>query len=207
MERIAEMRQEQDNQERDLQWMAFCYIADELDAAQRDEFEQQLATDQLARDAVVLAMEHCQLIEHAIDAGHQSAATVNVSERRVDYHADGRRWMTRFAARLIVTAAALLIMASGLTWLADSPVFQRKYEALQMARKTPVAEFTEAELAFAWADSLDQAELEFVEMLHEEGLTDVGFELEAVNEEWIFVALTELESDESVTLPGEDELE
>lgn len=49
-----------------LDWLAFCYIADELNEEQRNAFELRLAEDQQVRDAVVQAMEQSQLLFAAL---------------------------------------------------------------------------------------------------------------------------------------------
>ncbi len=49
---------EHENHERDeLAWLAFCYVANELDDAARTEFELRLAESQAAREAVAQAVE------------------------------------------------------------------------------------------------------------------------------------------------------
>jgi hypothetical protein len=46
----------------DLQWLAFCYIADELSADEAEVFEERLAADQEAREAVARAVELSQAV-------------------------------------------------------------------------------------------------------------------------------------------------
>lgn len=43
--------------ENSLDWLAFCYVADELSDDERAAFEMRLATDQAAREAVAAAVE------------------------------------------------------------------------------------------------------------------------------------------------------
>jgi ferric-dicitrate binding protein FerR (iron transport regulator) len=50
----------------DLSWLAFCYIADELDDAAKESFEQRLDVDHAAREAVVEAMQQSRLINAAL---------------------------------------------------------------------------------------------------------------------------------------------
>ena len=46
----------------DLLWNAFRYVADEMSADEQDDFEQQLADDQSAREAVVRAVQLTQAV-------------------------------------------------------------------------------------------------------------------------------------------------
>ena len=46
----------------ELDWQAFCYIADEMTELQRQEFEDRMGEDQEVRDAVVRAMELGELV-------------------------------------------------------------------------------------------------------------------------------------------------
>jgi hypothetical protein len=49
----------------DLEWLAFCYAAAELDAAEVDKFEALLADDQQAREALARAVELTQTVAAA----------------------------------------------------------------------------------------------------------------------------------------------
>jgi len=48
--------------QQDLDWLAFCYAAGELENTDRDEFEARLADDQAAREALARAVELCQTV-------------------------------------------------------------------------------------------------------------------------------------------------
>lgn len=49
----------------DLDWLAFCYAAGELDAAESENFEAKLADDQRAREALARAVELTQTVAAA----------------------------------------------------------------------------------------------------------------------------------------------
>src|SRR5207247_1595634 len=53
------------NDPNDLGWLAFCYAAGELDAAQTEHFEARLADDQAAREALARAVELTQTVAAA----------------------------------------------------------------------------------------------------------------------------------------------
>src|SRR6478609_1363750 len=62
-----------------LHWQAFCYVTGELNVEQSAQFEERLATDQFAREAVASAMETLQLVT----AAESLAPTVQVRTRTV----------------------------------------------------------------------------------------------------------------------------
>ncbi len=49
----------------DLDWLAFCYAAGELENTQCEQFEARLADDQAAREALARAVELCQTVTAA----------------------------------------------------------------------------------------------------------------------------------------------
>ena len=212
------MRNEDDKKMEDLDWLAFCYIADELEPQERDAFELRLAEDQAARDAVVVAMEHAQLLNAAIEADQHSPSSLEhldrpnqVSETRSGYHVT----VTRFSRNMMGAAAALLLMAFGLMWFANSPTFETEYEAIAQAK--PNAEDAEADMvAYAWVDALTELDEELSAIPYDDnGFTEVVFESDPEefmnssgdNDSWMLVALAEMESDDDMILPGEDENE
>ena len=48
----------------DLSWQAFCYVANELDAKARRQFEIRLEQDQITRDAVAQALDNALSLIH-----------------------------------------------------------------------------------------------------------------------------------------------
>ncbi len=53
------------NNNNDLDWLAFCYAAGELDVADAEQFEARLADDQAAREALARAVELTQTVAAA----------------------------------------------------------------------------------------------------------------------------------------------
>jgi hypothetical protein len=94
--------------EHDLDWLAFCYVAGELSPAERRRFENRLAEDQLAREAVA----------RAVELG-QAAAVAFAAEPFTVGHARTARaaWFLR-AAWMGVGAAACLavVLLFDLSW-------------------------------------------------------------------------------------------
>ena len=51
-----------------LDWLAFCYVSGELDGDERTAFENRLADDQVAREAVARAVELTEAVAVIEDA-------------------------------------------------------------------------------------------------------------------------------------------
>lgn len=105
----------------DLDWLAFCYVADELDADQRHAFETRLENEQLARDAVANVVAETRRLDVAL----QTAASGNVAESKAGYQVESRSkapsgsgisWQR--ALVLVTSTAALLVFVW--IWNADS---------------------------------------------------------------------------------------
>ena len=71
-----------------LEWVAFCYIADELEGRQRDAFELRLSVDQRAREAVTTAVENFDLIKTTLESERSGR---KLSERLPSRVRSGRR--------------------------------------------------------------------------------------------------------------------
>lgn len=66
----------------ELFWLAYCYIAGELSAAQVTEFEARLEVDQLAREAVAQAVEMAAVVQGAEETFVEQASVELASARR-----------------------------------------------------------------------------------------------------------------------------
>jgi hypothetical protein len=79
-----ELTTEQSN---DVEWLAFCYVANEMPVDQRDRFEERLANDQAAREAVATAVDLTQTIagiesvEHSIQVATPPSRGAQVWQR------------------------------------------------------------------------------------------------------------------------------
>jgi anti-sigma factor RsiW len=118
----------------DLDWLAFCYAAGELNSTESEQFEARLADDQAAREALARAVELCQ--------------TVTAAEtHRSNYLAPAARIQTNWNQRLswmAVGGLASLLLALlwtgvvGPTW----QTAQRNFHA-----------FSQQNLASAWTET------------------------------------------------------
>jgi len=112
----------------DLDWLAFRYIADELDASAREAFELRLAGDQTAREAVASTMEVTQKL---YAAGEQSRLTYEqdlaAGNRRSPSsssatHSPSTRSAARWTVRVswIVAATVAFLLAGIAYWMSDT---------------------------------------------------------------------------------------
>jgi hypothetical protein len=88
------------NHTSDLDWLAFCYAAGELDAPAAEQFEAHLATDQLAREALARAVELTQTVTAA---EHQLQDLVTPVTRA------GANWNSRLSWMAIGGLASVLV--------------------------------------------------------------------------------------------------
>ena len=84
----------------DLDWLAFCYAAGELDSAQTELFEARLADDQTAREALARAVELTQTV---------AAAETQCGDFVVPAHRASETWNQRLSWMAIGGVASLLL--------------------------------------------------------------------------------------------------
>ena len=198
----------------DLEWLAFCYIADELDETAREQFESRLATDQVARECVAEAMEHTQLMYVALAAPNPSAAGLVRGKTFVpELESRSRKSAAGFSFWVFSVAAACVLLALG--WLAfgRKPLDKPAQPAIAKSDHEMDPEPATSEsstgfrgdrgkvdsaadhLAAAWADVFSEAEtIKTNDFLpgddQESSYTNVVFDGEA----WLNEAVFELES-------------
>ena len=166
-----------DSDPKNLNWLAFCYIADELDQTERDEFEARLGECEIAREAVVAAVRDSQVLYKTLVQDAQPLASgVTLASQETK---PGLRWM----ATLVASAAAVLLVVN--SWSFIFPT-----------NGTIVA--TESDgLAAAWVETLvTMSDEELDEFINEEvPQTEVVTD---ESDDWMFVALAEADSLESI---------
>jgi hypothetical protein len=170
----------------DLDWLAFCYIADELSGEEREQFELRLGRDQNAREAVVAAMENAQRLHLALELDSQDSENSALRETAANYRIgrrsrDSKSWRQTF---LPWAAVCLLVLTIGWTWHSHSSFRQGQDQLATMPENL--------DEATAWASLLVEAEPRAFDSLAAEGIayTDVVFE---DNEDWMSAALSELQ--------------
>lgn len=103
----------------DLEWLAFRYAAGELQAAELDQFEQLLATDERAcmavAQAVMLGRAVMQIEQHSDKPGHNECGQVERSqvERSITIALPAKARSTRRSAIAAACCAAGVALAAG----------------------------------------------------------------------------------------------
>ena len=96
----------------DLDWLAFCYVADELADSDRAAFEARLADDQAAREAVAHAVELTQavavMLRERAEPHRPVLAPAAITRRTT--------WPRRLAWMSVGASAALVLVAVALNW-------------------------------------------------------------------------------------------
>ena len=206
----------------ELEWLAFCYISNELDDESRIKFEVRLAEDQATRDAIVQAMELTQLLDVSIadenrkQTGDLPGSTTYLAEQKGTYHIASKQRVKS----LLVAAAALLLVAVGMNWYSQSgsedagsanvtsslviPVNNAspntapasdKPSAIKWVANAPPIVSDVDNLALAWVNAISELKDESDQPIAEveSFYTEVVFENA---EDWMFIALTDLDSKE-----------
>lgn len=159
----------------DLDWLAFCYVADELDATEQQAFEERLAQDPHACQAVARAVALARAIDQASALEENAVPPIPVA-------APPRRPWHPFWTSISSVAAAAMLVVSGWWMLSDSPSPGVPSDAL----------------ADAWVNTLVNLDQGEFEMLMAE---EVAVALPAEEtENWMLAALYDMENEMSAGL-------
>lgn len=162
-----------------LDWRAFCYVANELSATEREQFEATLAVDQVAREAVARAVELGRVVSLA--ELHEPAAPA-VMKVLVAPRASVN-WSRRVAWASVGVAASLLLAVLG------ANLIQRSSLSI-LAQPDPALT---GELASLWTESREELPSLWQSetgALSAEGLATATY-LEASGDEEVALAATE----------------
>lgn len=168
---------EPSNPGQDLDWLAFCYIADELDAATKAEFELRLQTDVEACEAVASAVQLSSLVCEACE----EPEALELVEVAAD---DNRGWS--LAPALVFAASILLcLFAAGWVWNSGNSGGDDSFE-----------------LASTWAESLTEDAADSLQNVNESAIVlssaetfDSPSDLDS-DVSWMLVALADMEGNE-----------
>lgn len=130
------MNPNHEHPDRDLDWLAFRYIAGELDSAEEAEWDLLLAENQAAREAVARAVELTSATYAAVASESRCEVARNDAGSSRSYIGQWSAWL--------VAAAAIAVLAAALPWVLP----QRN----DIALPTPVA--SDPALAIAWRESV-----------------------------------------------------
>jgi len=135
------MKYESDN---NLEWLAFCYVADELDADERQQFEQRLSEDQSARDAVANAVSLSQFV---YAAHRETELSNNISASLVRDPSAVYRQQRIQAGFMFAASILMALLTVGYFW-----IFMDQDNNYTLSESTTDSD----SLVLAWADSLEQ---------------------------------------------------
>lgn len=169
----------------DLDWIAFCYIADELDGPAKSEFEARLENDELAQQAVVDAVKGSQLIYTSLkksetQSGQQACQPALGQLTPVSLASRPRQRQLGRVRMIATAAAALLIAAAGWSWYSNQ-------------NNASVAGLDSENLAAAWVFTLVSLNDDQLDDLLEDEVPVIN-DSQAAYDDWMFVALTDLEN-------------
>jgi len=161
----------------DLNWLAFCYIANELDQTEREEFETRLLECETAREAVVAAVRDSQILYSSLQKDPQPiAAQVNLaSEKSNPRH----RWIATFVA----SAAAVLLAVNSWSFI--------------FPPNRPIVATESDGLAAAWVETLITMSDEELDEFINEDVPQPEVATDGLDD-WMFVALSDADSSESI---------
>ena len=152
-----------------LDWLAFCYVADELEPEQRDSFEQRLLDDQQAREAVAEAVWQAQCLNTAIAAGQRSRSVSLPSQR----HLKTNRWLAPVSSLATVAAVLAIVFLSN--------------------RQPDPPQLSSDELAEIWVNTLVSLDDEQLEEYVSADFDSI--EMDDDNDTWLVAAVDEMEHD------------
>jgi hypothetical protein len=132
-----------DNPRNKLDWLAFRYIANELDESERVEFEEQLATDQHARETVARMVQMSASISTCCSDKPRAASTSS----QAAWSRSAVRWSTVGVGLSLVLLVALFAYRGSLP-LPDS-----------IGQDLVVTPLATSDLAYAWAETRAPADL------------------------------------------------
>ncbi len=157
------------NEQDHLQWLAFCYVGDELTARERDDFESQLSTDLEAQEALASVVELSCGIHQTYQLQTESANEPALLERAGTRNSTSDRSPT--LSRLLLMAAAILVMAAiGYGLVQDS---DKNTVVNHRHHHSSDSDFS----ADDWIDSFDEIDgdqVELVDNQENEALVDVN---------------------------------
>ena len=183
-----------DNEKRDqpsddLDWLAFCYVTDELDAESRAAFEQRLATDVVACEAVADAVQLSSLVYEVAEADDNELVELPAHPSEHLEHNQPAKWS--LVPTLVFAASVMMcLLAAGWIWnnsLDSQPTVTQQAGAQQ----TPDVN----QLATTWADAFVDDGNDFESVILTTGTESVFGELDDAgsDDSWLLVALADME--------------
>ena len=182
-----------------LDWLAFQYVADELNQSERAAFELRLAEDSDASEAVVAAMKLAQQIDHSLKVASEHTGSTSPMANSADSIQPERPatlHSTRFSTQLAIAASVAALLFG---WWAINPPDTKTLDNY-------------SSVAIAWASDFETADSENdswsdspADLAAPDGITssidlmDDELLLES-DDDWLLVALADSENAVSETI-------
>jgi hypothetical protein len=185
------------NRERpDVSWDAFCYVAGEMSADDRRNFEIRLQDDQIAREAVANEVSSCQLIDAAIATDQDSVFPTEIRSRADTNSMETTRTIKPL---ILATLACVLLSIVGFyginSWGDRAPVAQNTIHSAENLGP----DSQQIILAEAWADTDWEATLVALNASNDsENEFDLGAASLEFDSDWIEATMSDMEADSSV---------
>ncbi|MEX2139950.1 MAG: hypothetical protein WD894_11855 [Pirellulales bacterium] len=188
----------------ELHWLAFCYVAGELDADEYAAFELRLAGDQRAREAVAAAVEltHC-VLQSKEAVGRAMPTTAGWAVIRPTAAPIGRAWLARAGWLLAGLAAGLLVMLTVQRWPVDRQPdvpAEQTASSIRGGASALAAQWSELreQASDMWEDSVaTDSELDVAESIDGESVEDDVSDDSSealLSADWLIAALAEHET-------------
>ncbi|MCA9119882.1 MAG: hypothetical protein H6822_01035 [Planctomycetaceae bacterium] len=169
-----------------LSWLAFRYVANELDATEVSDFESQLLTDQAAREAVARVVEQSAMIHQALSRGAVATAPRHRS-----------RWEKKSPAVALVALGSTLALLLAVCLVPTSQPLLDGVPGNSGAGRS----VDSAQLALAWAESrhelIESKSVNSVALADSfDGVSsDSDYEHSLVPPSWMLAALGQMDSE------------
>ena len=183
----------------ELDWLAFQYVADELDGVERAAFELRLEEDTAACEAVVSAMKLAQAVDHSFGTELRKDGTTPEAvdrEIRPASQSPATANHSSFSRTAALSIAATVAAAIFGWWLINQPAAN--------------SIDNHGTVAIAWADSGEDTNWDSsADTIVADDLQSVGYEsiqdaeddlLRDSDDEWLLVALVDIEDTNSESM-------
>lgn len=168
---------------KDLDWLAFCYINDELEANELVSFEDRLSVDQSAREAVERAVNQQMLIAAGLHAGREHAVAARVesngavpTSRRRDVQGQPGRARGLLIPKFVFAAAATLLVALA-SWMQWGHLIQTQKPAEVADRGDASSDWVESEEWFGNEEYANRLVDALVETTHSDNGLSIDEEI------------------------------
>jgi anti-sigma factor RsiW len=128
----------------ELDWLAYCYLSDELHGDERSTFENRLADDQAAREALARSVELMQAI--AVAEAHEGQRPVPAAViRRTTTWPRRLAWMSLGASAALVIVAVWVQFDSITALFVPAPVDRRELAEVWSQTRETVRDIVQSE--------------------------------------------------------------